>query len=261
MVKFHFGPAGLGGVKEAIGNLERYKELGLEACEIAFTYQVYIKKNSDAKRIGKAAQKLGIKLSIHAPYYINLASKDKKKIEASKRRILDCCEKAAWLGARYVVFHAAYYSDRNEEGIYEIVKKEIIDMQKIIKQRMWKVELCPETTGKKSQFGSLDELLKLAKETGCFFCVDFAHLLARDGKINYNEVFGKLKNLAHIHSHFSGIVYGAKGEQRHVVTDSGKLHKLLDFAKKNHVKDITIINESPDPVGDSIKGLKIAKKL
>jgi deoxyribonuclease-4 len=261
MVKFHFGPAGLGGVKEAISNLEKYKKLGLDACEIAFTYQVYIKKNSDAKKIGQVAKKLGIKLSIHAPYYINLASKDKKKIEASKKRILNCCEKAHWLGAKYVVFHAAYYSGRSEKEIYEIVKKEIIEMNHFIKKKKWKVKLAPETTGKKSQFGSLDELLRLTKETGCFFCVDFAHLLARDGKINYNSVFGKLKKLAHIHSHFSGIVFGAKGEKRHVVTDMGKLSELLRFAKKNHIKDITIINESPDPIGDSIKGLKIASKL
>jgi deoxyribonuclease-4 len=230
MTKFHFGPAGIGGVKEAARNLEKYKKLGLEACEIAFTYQVYIKKNSDAKKIGNAAKKLGIRLSIHAPYYINLASKDKKIIE-------------------------------NEEEIYQIVKKAIFDMQKIIKQKKWNVKLAPETTGKKSQFGSLDELLRLAKKTGCFFCVDFAHLLARDGKIDYDNVFGKLKKFAHIHSHFSGIVYGAKGEKHHVVTDSGKLSELLRFAKKNHIKDITIINESPNPVGDSIKGLKIARRL
>ena len=72
MSNIKFGPAGLGGVKEAIANLKKYKRLGLEACEIAFTYGVYIKTQIEAEEIGKAAEKLEISLSIHAPYYINL---------------------------------------------------------------------------------------------------------------------------------------------------------------------------------------------
>ena len=53
MIKF--GPAGLGPVSSAEEVLERYKEHGFKICEIAFTYQVYIKKQ-DAKRIGKKAK-------------------------------------------------------------------------------------------------------------------------------------------------------------------------------------------------------------
>ncbi|MEK6827093.1 MAG: endonuclease IV, partial [Nanoarchaeota archaeon] len=63
-----FGPAGIGPVKDAISNLEMYRKLGLKACEIAFTYGIYIKEK-DAVQIGKKAKELGIKLSIHAPYW------------------------------------------------------------------------------------------------------------------------------------------------------------------------------------------------
>ena len=52
-----FGPAGLGGVKEAISNLEMYHKLGLRACEIAFTYGIYIKEKETAVKIGKKAKK------------------------------------------------------------------------------------------------------------------------------------------------------------------------------------------------------------
>ncbi len=104
-----FGPSGIGGAKEAVDNLKHYKEHGLNAAEIEFTYGVYIKNNKDAAIIGQEARKLDITLSIHAPYYINLASEDKKIIESSKKRILECCERGHYLGARYIIFHAAYY--------------------------------------------------------------------------------------------------------------------------------------------------------
>ncbi len=250
------GPSGIGGVKEAIDVLKQYKKAGLSAAEVEFTYGVYIKNNEDARKIGEVAKKLGIMLSIHAPYYINLASNDKKKIEASKKRILSCCEKAHYLKAKYVVFHAAYYGKRNAAQTYEMVKKAIIDMQKVIKKKRWNVKLAPETTGKRSQFGNLDELLKLAKETGCSFCVDFAHMLAREGRIDYDEIFRKIKKFEHIHSHFSGIEFTDKGERRHLITPIAKIKELLKYIKKYKV-DITIINESPDPVGDSIKTTKL----
>ena len=82
-----FGPAGIGPVKDAISNLEKYHELGLKACEIAFTYGIYIKEN-DAIKIGKKAEELGIKLSIHAPYWINLNSLDKKMLKKAKKEFL-----------------------------------------------------------------------------------------------------------------------------------------------------------------------------
>ena len=84
MSKIKFGPSGLGPVKEAVANLERYAELGLEVCEVAFTYGAYIKEEEDAVAIGEAAKRLGIVLTIHAPYYVNLNSKEVEKIAASK---------------------------------------------------------------------------------------------------------------------------------------------------------------------------------
>ena len=110
-----FGPAGLGGVKEAISNLEEYHQLGLKAWEIAFTYGVYLKNKEDAEKIGKKAKELGIQLSIHAPYYINLNSSDKSKIEKSKQRILDCLKVGTWLNAELVVFHPGFYGKMDKQ--------------------------------------------------------------------------------------------------------------------------------------------------
>ena len=78
-----FGPAGLGGAKEAVSNLQMYKEKGISACEIAFTYGIYLME-ADAIEIGRAAKSLDIRLSIHAPYWINLNSAERRKVEESR---------------------------------------------------------------------------------------------------------------------------------------------------------------------------------
>ncbi len=249
------GPAGSG-----LGNVEgiiEVKQIGLDCLEIEFTYGVWMKDEA-AKKIGEEARKQKIELSVHAPYYINLNSKEKEKVEASKRRILQSCERAHQLGAKYVVFHAAFYHKDDPETVFEKVKKEMLLLMEEINKRKWEVILCPETTGKKSQFGELDELLRLKQETGCGLCVDFAHILAREGKIDYDSVMPKLKG--HVHAHFSGIEYGEKGEKRHELTSEKDIKRLLDKLIEHKI-DCTIINESPDPVGDSLKTKKILEKL
>ncbi|HLC78375.1 MAG TPA: TIM barrel protein [Candidatus Nanoarchaeia archaeon] len=119
-----FGPAGLGSVKEAIPKLEEYHKLGLRACEISFTYGVYIKEQKEAEAIGKRAKELGISLSIHGPYWVNLNSDDKSKIEKSKERILNCLKVGTWLGAKTVVFHPGFYGKMTKEQTYENIKNE-----------------------------------------------------------------------------------------------------------------------------------------
>ncbi len=252
-----FGPAGLGPVKEAVKNLEQYHKLGLKACEIAFTYGPYIKEH-ETLEIKKAAEKFDIQLSIHAQYWINLNSEDKKKIEQSKKRILDCCKIGELLGAKYVVFHPGYYGKKGEEETFENIKKAILDIIEELKKRKYKIKIAAETMGKVNVFGSVEDIKLLVKETGCDFCIDFAHLLARsNGKMAYKEMVNEFKEFKEWNCHFSGIVYGDKGEKHHKPTPKEELKKLINALPKN--KDITIINESPQPVEDSVMGLKILK--
>ncbi len=253
------GPAGTSGLGYTEG-LDKCKELSLEAMEVEFTYGVKM-TNSQAKEIGRLAKKNKISLSVHAPYYINLASSERKKVVASKKRILDSCERGHHLGAKYIVFHAAFYQKLSKEECYGVVKKEIIDINTSIKRNKWDVVLAPETTGKMSQFGDVDEILQLHKDTGCSLCIDFAHLEARyNKKADYDTLFSKLKAFRHIHSHFSGIEYGEKGERKHLITPANNIKELLKSILK-HKKDVTIINESPDTFGDCIKTKKILGEL
>ena len=249
------GPAGSAGLGNEKG-LERVRSLGLNAMEVEFTYGVRM-SDGQAKKLGDRARELDVELSVHCPYYINLASSDKTKLSASKKRILDSSKKAHLLGTRYVVFHAGFYQERSKKETFQLIKKEIKDMAAAIKKDKWdKVLLAPETTGKASQFGSLNELLELRREAGCELCVDFAHLLARDDRIDYDEVFNKLKGIDHIHAHFSGIEYTEKGERRHLITDKKAIKPLVEKILEYNL-DITIINESPDPIGDSVKTKEI----
>jgi deoxyribonuclease IV len=246
------GPGGTSGLGYELG-LKEINSLKLEALEVEFTYGVRM-SNAEAKRIGDLAKKLNIKLSVHAPYYINLASLDAKKIAASKKRILDSCERAHYLNAKNVVFHAGFYQKKDKEDIYQIIKKELIDLQKIIKEKKWNSQLCPETTGKKTQFGSLEELQRLKDEIGINYCVDFSHLLAREGKIDYKKLLEKLPK--RFHAHYSGIEYGEKGERRHLLVDMADFKKLAEELKKQD-KNVTIICESPDPISDAEKMKKV----
>ena len=198
------GPSSLGGVKEAEANLEEYHRLGFKTCEIAFTYGVYIKKDEDAIRIGKKAKELGIKLSIHAPYFVNLNSEDPEKIEATKKRILDCCEIGEKLGAYTVVFHPGYYG-KDREKAYEKIREGVQDLMDTIKEKGWNIRISPETMGKVNVFGSVEEISQLVRDTGCFFCIDFAHILARDKEVDYEKV-KRLFPQKEWHVHFSGIV-------------------------------------------------------
>jgi len=266
-MKIRLGPAGnciLSKGEDTLDSLRNLKKNGLDAQEIEFVRSVYM-NNNYAKRVGELAKNLDIKLSVHAPYYINLASKEKPKIHASKKRILDSCERADLMGAKYVVFHPAYFGGMEKEKVYHIVLEHMKDMQSTIEKKKWDVFLAPETTGKHSALGSLDETLRLAKETGTKFCIDSAHLWARlQGGLDFKEMFEKLKKTKEkfYHFHFSGIEYTMKGEKNHVnLGENGPDFK--EFAKellKTKI-DSTIICESPVTWRDSLKMKKILEKM
>ena len=251
------GPAGSSG----LGNLKgvsKAAEMGLDCMEVEFTYGVRMDLET-AENVGALAKEKDIVLSVHAPYYINLASEEEEKFLASKQRILDSCERANAMGARNVTFHAGFYQNRTHENTYHLIKKAIAGLKKSISQNQWQVTLCPEVTGKPSQFGSLEELLRLKEETGCGLTVDFSHLYARHrGDIDYGRILNKLPK--EFHAHFSGIEYGDKGERRHIRTTESFFMPLANELVRREL-DITIISESPRPYEDAAMMQKVVKRL
>jgi len=196
---------------------------------------------------------------LYCSYYINLASDEEEKFVASKKRILDACERAQAMGAQNVTFHAGFYQKRTHEKTYQLIEKALRDLIKTISRKRWQVTLCPEVTGKPSQFGSLEELLRLKKETGCGLTVDFSHLYARHrGDVDYGRILDKLPKK--FHAHFSGIEYGDKGERKHIRTTEKFFEPLAKELVRRDL-DITIINESPSPYEDAAMMKEVLQKL
>ena len=251
------GPAGSDGLGY-MKALNRAARMGLRCVEVAFTYGVRMKPE-EAEAVGRLAREKDITLSVHAPYYINLAAYDPAKLAASKDRILSSCRMAAVMGARNVVFHAGFYQGHSAAKTFARIAKAIENIRAAIWKNRWDVELCPETTGKPSQFGSLDECLLLARKTGCGFTIDFSHLLARaNGNIDYGEVIDRLP--PRFHAHFSGIEYGPKGERRHLKT-APKFFRPLAEALIGRCVDMTLISESPRPYQDAAMMKRVVRQL
>lgn len=262
-MKITLGPAGTPSGSSLTAPIE-VKKLGLGAMELAFGHGVNM-KNETAKKIAKANEETKIRISIHAPYHINLASEDSKKKEVSKKRILDTCERGHYMGAEKVVFHPAYYGNTSKKDVFLKVKEAVLEMMDTIHENQWNIKLAPETTGRIAQFGTLEEIVRLSRETKCSFCIDISHIYARNmGEINYDYIFGLLRRTKkkEIHFHFSCIDFGSGGERRHLILAKQK-PDFGEFAKyllKQKI-DAIIISESPVTWQDSLKMKTILKRM
>ncbi|MEM5815145.1 MAG: TIM barrel protein [Candidatus Aenigmatarchaeota archaeon] len=250
------------------GSFKRLVELGLNAQEIEFVRNIYLKEKS-AKEIGKLAKNYGIKLSVHAPYFINLLSEDSKKVEASIRRIMNTLYLAEAMEAEFVVVHAAYYGKYTKEQaikrIEEVTRRIFNEMERL---DIRKTKLAYETMAKESQFGGLEELLELKKKLKSkqfSICIDFAHLFVRgNGIIEYSKIFNLIKDFDYIHSHFSNVKYNIKEKKFvdiHVPMNS---HPSFEDLAKEILRrkiNITIISESPKLELDSLKMKEIFEKF
>ena len=255
--KIRIGPAGSDGLGPLKG-VEKVAGLGLECMEVEFTYGVRMKPEV-ARAVGKLARRRQIVLSVHAPYYINLATEEIDKLAASKQRILDACHRAHLMGAKNVVFHAGFYQKRTPRDTFTRIRLAVAELLDVIEKNEWRVKLCPEITGKPSQFGSLEELNRLKRLTGCSLCVDFAHLFARhQGDLDWHSLLRKLPK--RLHAHFSGIEYGPKGEKKHCDT-SPEFFRPLAAAMLERGVHATLVCESPRPYQDALVMQEIVRTL
>jgi len=263
-----FGPGGIplstAGKTNENGVL-RCAELGLDCMELEFVYGANI-SSEQAELTRKAASSTGIKLSVHAPYYINLNSKDSKKEAASVSRILASTRKGSAAGADQVVFHAAFYLDSHPDAVFSRVKNHLAEIRRILNdESMSHVILRPELTGKPSHFGDLDELIRLSLEVeGVLPCVDFSHYYARyAGRYNsYDDFMLVLETiekrlgetaLANMHIHLSGIEYTPKGERKHLEVQESSFNfgGVLKALYKSGASG-RVICESPNVETDAV---------
>ncbi|MFB3889518.1 MAG: TIM barrel protein [Candidatus Bathyarchaeia archaeon] len=230
-----FGPAGVPAYFREIGaklpdvpKLLRLEELdAFEYAAVRWGQKPQIKQ-ADAEALGVEARRNDVWVSLHGSYYINLSG-DPQTLEESKRRLVACATAADWMGAYVVVFHAGYYCNLGKAETYRRVKQALTEvLQTLDGLGIRGVKLGPETMGRHSAFGTLDEVLALCSELPrTQLVIDWSHLHARTGGgLRSAEDFRKV--VAHaeeklgteavrdMHCHFSKIEYTYKsGERRH----------------------------------------------
>ena len=261
-----FGTAGIphsAKSKTTIDGIERIAELGLGCMELEFVQGVKMSE-AGARLVADTATKEGIKLSTHAPYFINFNAHEPEKIRASQDRVLQTARIAALCGAESVTFHAAFYLGDPPEKAYSTVKKYLAETLNQLKRENNRVWIRPEVVGKLSQFGSLEEILNLSTEMeGLAPCIDFAHWHARNGRFNsypeFTSILLQVKErlgraaLDDMHIHVSGIAYGKKGEIKHLnLKESDFQYTELLKALNDYDATGIVICESPNLEEDAL---------
>ena len=216
------------GFKSSLNACEYLYGMGLSAYEYECTHGVRL-SNAFCASLGKTARDFAIHLSIHAPYYINLASEDMVIRQKSILHILKTLRAAEQMGAERVVFHPGTQGELTREQAMENAENllEEIIFQARRDELLNGVLLCPETMGKPGQLGTLGEVLRLCEVADCVRpTVDFAHIHAlTGGRLTSTREFERLllkiarrlgeEAVRLLHIHFSPIDFGKQGEIRH----------------------------------------------
>lgn len=235
------------------------RDKGLDCYEYSFGRGVNLGEEK-AISIGNAFKAANVELSVHAPYFINLASPEEEKANNSYNYILSSAKMMRLMQGNRIIFHPAAQGKATRQ---EAVEK-TLDRMKILRDKIYESELsdmlfCPETMGKIAQIGTIEEIALFCKTDKCFIpTVDFGHVNAReqgslktvsDYKTRLEYLIGELgiEKMRHFHVHFSKIQYSNKGEMRHLTfadTEYGPEFEPLAEALKELNLEPVIICES-----------------
>lgn len=233
-IKALFGPAGnceafyAAGYKHTVQVFPWLHEQGLTAYEYQCGRGVRLSAAS-AEAMRAEAEKYGVSISVHAPYFISLASAEEEKRENSIRYILDSARAVTMLGGDRIVVHPGGLGGRSREEATAIATETLLRAQAALDaEGLSHVHICPEVMGKINQLGTLEEVLTFCRAEERFIpCVDFGHLNSRTfGATNSREAFKAVvdaigdalgeERRRSFHIHFSKIEYTGGGEKKHL---------------------------------------------
>lgn len=263
MIKF--GPSGNGeafyaaGFKHTTEAAAYCKSLGLDCFEYSFGRGVNISEGK-AVEIGEAFKDAQVEISVHAPYFINFANPDDEAAQKSYNYVLSSAKFLQLFGGERVVFHPAAQGKVSRE---EAVQK-TADRLKILRDNIYlngfeNLKFCPETMGKIAQIGTLEEIVAFCKIDNCFVpAIDFGHINAREqgslktvndykNRLEYMIAELGYERVKNFHVHFSKIMYGGKGEIKHLTLDDtvyGPEFEPLAIALKKLKLEPYIVSES-----------------
>ncbi|MFH1391706.1 MAG: TIM barrel protein [Candidatus Diapherotrites archaeon] len=259
--------------RDTLNGIKEVKNLGLGAMELEFVHSVNISKEKTPE-VKKIAEEQEVVLTCHAPYFINMNAVEKQKLGASRSRILSSAKILDACGGYSVCFHPGFYLGMEPEKVYSNVKDQMKKLLEEVNSLGLDVWIRPETTGKPTQFGSIDELVDLSSEFDQVLpVIDFSHLHARsNGKFNTKEEFEQVMELIekklgkegihNMHIHLSGINYGEKGERNHLIFKESDMNykSVLQVLKDFNAKGV-LVCESPNIEEDTLLLQKTFKGL
>ncbi|MBQ2711677.1 MAG: TIM barrel protein [Clostridia bacterium] len=201
---------------------------GLNIYEYSFGRGINI-SDAKANEIAQKAVENGVEITVHAPYYINLANPSDEMAEKSYQYIINSALKARAFGGKRIVFHPSTVGKMTREDAVALTQKRMeILAGLIVKNNLDDMIFCPETMGKINQIGTVEEVTEFCKVADFFIpTVDFGHINARtQGSLVTQEDYERLivhiiENLGferakNLHVHFSKIQYSTGGEVRHL---------------------------------------------
>lgn len=265
--KLRFGTAGIPLSTEprnTENGVAHVRTLGLDGMEMEFVHSVNVSEDK-APTIKDVAKKNDVTLTAHGSYYINLNAIEKPKYYASINRVLATARRCWECGGFSMVFHAAFYLKQEPKAVYSRVQQALQEITTTLRDEGNTIWVRPETTGKPTQFGDIDEVLQLSADVeGVMPCIDFSHLHARtNGAYNTRDEFvdvmtkvedtlGK-EGLHNMHIHLSGIAYGPKGEKNHLPLQESDMNykELLQVWKEFKARGV-VVCESPNIEQDAL---------
>jgi len=231
--------------------IQYLKKLGLDSMELPFVRSVNITdKNKDEVLASKVQN--DFYLSAHGSYFINLNAEEDEKVEKSLERIILGAQGLKKVEGKSLVFHPGFYLKDSKEKTFNSIKENLLRLP------YFGIDYRLETTGKGTQFGSLEENVQLCKEIpSCKLCIDFSHLHARDnGSLKNYDDFARILDyigselgdtaLEDMHIHISGINYSKKGEKNHLPFEESDFNykACMEAFHKFHIKG-SVVCESP----------------
>lgn len=230
--------------RERANSPEWLKSINLDALEIQCTYGVRMPEKR-IKVFRAKAKKNKIELSIHAPYYISLGSKNPEVIKNSLDELHKAFKLAHKIGSRKVIFHPGSAGQSREEAR----KRAIVALKKFERENKFKgVYLYPEIAGKLGQLGSLEDIIAICEAVKIAYpCLDLAHLHAREqGSLKTKKDFRRVikfvkkrlgeRSLKRLHIHLYPVDFGPRGELSHkAFHDRVPREKQLSFIKKEKI--------------------------
>lgn len=212
---------------------------------------------------------------IHTPYFINLASKNRRIQLSSILLIEEEMERGSTIGAKYVVTHLG---SAKEVGESQGIKVVVDGLKRILDTGINSTKLLIEVSAGQGEiigdrFEEIAEILERVGDPDLGVCLDTAHVFASGYDIRTEEAVRKtldefsfiigLEKLRLLHGNDSKVGFGER-KDRHEHIGKGKIgiEGFRAIVNTPRLRSMNLIIETPiDKAGDDIRNLKRLRGL